>query len=426
MQSTRRSFLSQSLLALFASVPGFRLCAAEKQKFPGWNPGELDLHFIYTGCGENCFFRLPDGTAVLNDGGEFYRPRDLRHIPLLPHAKLLGGEWTSRYIQKMYPEKTLDYAVFSHWHSDHIGHSSYDKPRRPEADFRFRTLPDGRKVNGFLCVAEDFKVKCHIDHEYPEWGRYKTGDSSFKLLTEWVEGQRANGLVSIGLQPGALNQIALQRDPAKYPDFSVRTLCANGRVWDGKDGVRDCAGDSLKVKPSFRPSANSLSAAYLYKYGKFSFFTGGDVSGKFLNSDGSAYDYDELVGKVAGPVTLCKMNHHGCSDAMGEAFVRQVKAQTYVSCIWCPGQVSDVTMNRMASSEIHDGRKPLIIPNLMPARQAMMYNGRPFMSNIPMQAAEGVHVVVKVFPGGDRYRVYLLNAASENMWVLATFDRETA
>ena len=144
MQSTRRSFLSQSLLALFASVPGFRLCAAEKQKFPGWNPGELDLHFIYTGCGENCFFRLPDGTAVLNDVGEFYRPRDLRHIPLLPHAKLLGGEWTSRYIQKMYPEKTLDYAVFSHWHSDHIGHSSYDKPRRPEADFRFRTLPDGR------------------------------------------------------------------------------------------------------------------------------------------------------------------------------------------------------------------------------------------------------------------------------------------
>lgn len=73
MQSTRRSFLSQSLLALFASVPGFRLCAAEKQKFPGWNPGELDLHFIYTGCGENCFFRLPDGTAVLNDVGEFHR-----------------------------------------------------------------------------------------------------------------------------------------------------------------------------------------------------------------------------------------------------------------------------------------------------------------------------------------------------------------
>ena len=65
MQSTRRSFLSQSLLALFASVPGFRLCAAEKQKFPGWNPGELDLHFIYTGCGENCFFRLPDGTGVI-------------------------------------------------------------------------------------------------------------------------------------------------------------------------------------------------------------------------------------------------------------------------------------------------------------------------------------------------------------------------
>ena len=30
---------------------------------PPWKPGELELHFIYTGCGENCFYRLPDGTA---------------------------------------------------------------------------------------------------------------------------------------------------------------------------------------------------------------------------------------------------------------------------------------------------------------------------------------------------------------------------
>ena len=79
---------------------------------PKWKPGELELHFIYTGCGENCFYRLPDGTAILNDVGDFYRPSDLNEIPLLPSPDRIGGEWVSRYIQRVYPEKTIDYVIF--------------------------------------------------------------------------------------------------------------------------------------------------------------------------------------------------------------------------------------------------------------------------------------------------------------------------
>ncbi len=96
--------------------------------YPGWRPGEMDLHFVYTGCGENMFYRLPDGTAILNDTGDFYRPRDLDQVPLLPSPDRLGGEWMARYLHRVYPEDAIDYAIFSHWHSDHIGHATYDRP----------------------------------------------------------------------------------------------------------------------------------------------------------------------------------------------------------------------------------------------------------------------------------------------------------
>ena len=82
-----------------------------------------------------------------------------------------------------------------------------------------------------------------------------------------------------------------------------------------------------------RVSQNLLSLAYVIQYGKFRYFMGGDVSEKLKRADGSTIDYEELVGRSAGPVTVCKMNHHGCSNAMSEGFVRAVHAQAYVSCI---------------------------------------------------------------------------------------------
>ena len=51
------------------------------ETYAGWRPGELDIHFIQTGCGEQSFFIFPDGTTMLVDCGDFYRPQYLRHVP---------------------------------------------------------------------------------------------------------------------------------------------------------------------------------------------------------------------------------------------------------------------------------------------------------------------------------------------------------
>ena len=77
--TTRRSFLKACAAAGVTGTLGWEGCVSlpdEGAVYSGWKPGELDLHFVYTGCGENMFYRLPDGTSILNDTGDFYRPED--------------------------------------------------------------------------------------------------------------------------------------------------------------------------------------------------------------------------------------------------------------------------------------------------------------------------------------------------------------
>ncbi len=385
--------------------------------YPGWRPGEMDLHFVYTGCGENMFYRLPDGTAILNDTGEFYRPRDLDQVPLLPSPDRLGGEWMTRYLHRVYSEKTIDYAIFSHWHSDHIGHATYDRPASPDADFRHRTTADGRKINGFLCVAEDFKFKRYFDHQYPARGTYQTQDSSMQLLAPWVEEQKNKGLIVEPFKVGALNQIALQRDPVRYKDmFSIRNICANGVLWDGECGAHDYAAEHVEATKKKSIAQNQLSMAFVIQYGKFRYYTGGDVGRRFKVKGGGEVNYEGLVGKRVGPVTVCKMNHHGCGDSMDEEFVKAVCAQAYVACMWCPRQAAPKTLKTiMAHGD------PAILPNLMPARRRTDEAGEAYMKNILVPHV--AHVVVKVLPGGGAYRIYLLEAHDESMNVLSVVEK---
>ena len=426
--TTRKSFIHGMASVAALGLPQFARCespaAPAPDVYPTWRPGELELHFIYTGCGENCFYILPDGTSILNDTGDFYRPSDIADIPLLPSAERLGGEWVSRYLSRVYPEKTIDYLMFSHWHTDHVGAADIGQKTTPKTGWRYRRFRDGTSGNGFRCVAEDFAFRRYLDHQYPTWGTYNTHDRmSVALVKPWLEAEREKGLLAEKFKAGALDQIAMLHEPEKYKGaFSIRNLCANGVAWDGADGVRDYAAEHVKATGEDRIKQNTLSSAFLIRYGKFSYYAGGDVCGRLKCADGSEVDYEEVVGRLAQSVTVCKMNHHGFWDAMSEGFVRSVRAKAYISCVWSPGQVNSKTLERMTSRELHAGLSPLVVPNLVPKSCVKKYEGRPFMANIPQEARNGVHVAVKVAPGGDSCRMYLLDARDESMRVLRTFD----
>ena len=138
----------------------------------------------------------------------------------------------------------------------------------------------------------------------------------------------------------------------------------------------------------------------------------------FSTKDGPV-NFEAEVGKRVGPVTVCKTNHHGCSDAMCAEFIREVRARAYITNVWSHWHVTKGTMERMASRELHPDYAPLIIPNFMPTDRAEQFKDRDFMANVPPETKDGVHVVVKVAPGGGSYKIYLVEARDESMRVRA-------
>ena len=257
----------------------------------------------------------------------------------------------------------------------------------------------------------------YFDHQYPARGTYQTQDSSMQLLAPWVEEQKNKGLIVEPVKVVSLNQIALQRDPVRSKDmFSIRNICANGVLWDGKCGVHDYAAEHVAATKKKSIAQNQLSMAFVIQYGKFRYYTGGDVGRRFKVKGGGEVNYEGLVGKRVGPVTVCKMNHHGCGDSMDEEFVKAVCAQAYVACMWCPRQAAPKTLKTiMAHGD------PAILPNLMPARRRTDEAGEAYMKNILVPHV--AHVVVKVLPGGGAYRIYLLEAHDESMNVLSVVEK---
>ena len=397
---SRRGFLGLcGGAAAYAAMPA--LGVDEASVYPGWRPGELDIHFIRTGVGEQTFFIMPDGTTMLLDCGDFYRPQYLKHVPRVPSPDRLGGEWVSRYVQRLVKERSVDYFLLSHWHSDHCGGPS----RRCE------TAADGRKVCGITRFAEDFSIRHYFDHQYPRSGVHALNPSedSLAMMREWIPFmENKRGMKAHAFEVGAANQIAMLRDPKAYSgSFEIRNLFANAVHWDGKGGTVDYAPEYAKLKPGLggKISENALSTGIRIRYGNFSAYFGGDIDFP---------DYEARIGKIVGPVDVCKMNHHGHPSSMGSAFCREVMAKAYVSCVWSPNQISAKNMVNMASRDLYGGER-LLMPDFLPDVRREEYRGREFMKDVLDIAG---HHVFKVAPGGGTFEAFVLSSQDESMSVL--------
>ena len=55
--------------------------------------------------------------------------------------------------------------------------------------------------------------------------------TNYRAFLDWQ--RKNNGMQVERLKPGRKDQIVLRRDAAKYPNFEVRNIAANGEVWTG-------------------------------------------------------------------------------------------------------------------------------------------------------------------------------------------------
>lgn len=400
---SRRNFIKSGVCAAGAALSGCVSRGFSGGVVPEWKPGEFDIHFIHTGVGEQTFFIFPDGTTMLLDCGDTHHAKYMKDVPPMPDSSRYGGEWTSRYIQRIVAQREIDYVMASHWHGDHVG----------DLMFGGKRTADGRVVCGIALVGEDFRFRHYICRQYPDMAEDSLDPDrqALSLMREWLPRAVARGMQAHAFEVGALNQIKMLKNASAHPDFEIRNIAANAVIWDGAGGVVD-VGAVHRARTGKKIHENRLSAVLRFRYGKFSYFSGGDAELELAGEDGKEFNWEEMIGRRVGPVSVCKTNHHAGSFGMSPAFVRQVRAKTYLSSVWQAKMVDHKSLSAMCSRELYPGERIVCFGHIADSVRDV---AAAYGDDIP--PAQG-HTLVKVAPGGDTYRVFVIDASDESMRVL--------
>ncbi|MBQ1455378.1 MAG: twin-arginine translocation signal domain-containing protein, partial [Thermoguttaceae bacterium] len=385
---SRRDFLKTSAAVLGAcgvGAWGAKRAGAEEligQTLPDWREGEMFLHFIYNGVGENMFYVFPDGTTMLLDTGE----RDIdqeEHFPVLPNKSRSASEWIARYVAAVKPKdsgRSIDYMMLSHYHNDHGGD-----------DKHFHAKADGRgdyALSGLANMGEFFDFGAIYDRGNPNQPKFELSESyeNHTKFADWKVSQGVSTRPQFAV--GALDQIHLTKKRESYPDFHIRNLAGNIVVWSGKEGVND---DLRLLIPEAAVYENALSLAILISYGPFKYYTGGDISDCYNDPAGGFANVEGRVGTAAGEVDVCKTNHHTYKDAMRREFTSAVRARFYITNVWDYYHLCDNTMTNMTEGRSVD--ETTVCPTWVSPKRLAELADCPWHEYL--QPAYG-HVVVRV------------------------------
>jgi beta-lactamase superfamily II metal-dependent hydrolase len=387
---------------------------AKSQNLTPWQKGNLEIHHINTGSGNSSFFIFPDGTTLLFDAGEIDRKaksrtsNPLKAAPALPNDSTTAAQCIVNYIQHVLPSiKQIDYAIISHFHADHFGSTNPNSMSSAKGKY---------KLSGITEVNEYLPIQKLIDRDYPNYNfpvdikTHSFEKESFVNYLAFVE--TLSKITSVEkIEIGSNTQIH-EKNP--NPDFQIRTICANGSVWTGdKKTVTPIMPSLISAKEY---NENPLSIALKISYGKFDYFTGGDLTGLHGFELPQWFDMETPVANVVGAVDALSLNHHGVRDATNEIFLKTLQPQVIIQQSWSSNHPGEEVLHRIISPSIYGGKRAIFATYIH--QETITTYGRWLADNY--QSMRG-HIVIRVKPGGKEFEVFILDDSQLNVNVLKTF-----
>jgi len=163
---------------------------------------------------------------------------------------------------------------------------------------------------------------------------------------------------------------------------------------------------------------NRLSCTINISYGDFDYHSGGDIQGSSANSTRPWRNVEKFVGELIGETDVVLANHHAYSDAMYGPFVKAVHPQVCIIPAWDFYHPQPSTLHNMLSGGI-DEAHPAVRDSV-----SYVFSAGLVASNRERLASDGQllmpdgHIVVRVYEGGGRFQVFVLDDRSEDYRII--------
>ena len=416
MLPRRRFLLSSLALAAFGSFPAKLLQAAAPvfKALPAWKPGVLEIHQIATNRGNSTLLILPDGTTMMVDAGAIYGTTPYLSNPL-PSGQHRPGEWIGRYAKRRLDASELtsiDTFLLTHLHGDHVGYLSPDCPLSPDGSYRLTGVAD---------IAAIVPIQRFVDRGWPDYTYPLPANLDFqKNYRAFLQVQTKAGKRCERFRPGSKDQFALQHNSVDYPSFEIRNLIANGEVWTGKgEQTRKLFPDLSTLQLTDYPAENPCSCAIRLRYGRFGYYTGGDLTNDTNYGRDPWRDSESPAAEVCGPVSVAVANHHGYFNANGYRYVRSLQPQVFVIPTWDSAHPTVDVLNTLYSKAIYPGSRDVFATSIK--QENRIANKK--TDDLKSRAG---HIVIRVEPGGEIFAVHILSNADESDTVTASFGPYTS
>jgi len=372
---------------------------------PRWTPGYIDIHQISTGRGNSALFIFPDGTSLLVDAGA--AGDGIPETDPHPDASRSPGVWIAHYIERNLPSKTatLDYALLTHFHPDHMGQISATS----------RVSKNGYALSGITEVDDAVPIRVLIDRGWPDYS-YPSPLTDRTMLNyrKFLDVRTRNGMKVERFRPGSASQIRLVHEPDRFPEFEIRNVIGNGDVWTGTgDSSRPTFPPLASLAPADRPTENMCSLGILLRYGRFRYFTGGDLPGTPDPGFPAWHAPENAVAKVLGSVDVHVVNQHGSMGEENEAFLGALRSTVLIVPSWAPSHPAPDVLKRIMNSRLPPLKRYVFVTDLREAARIVIGQRANQLAGPPG------HIVVRVDPDGAHYRVFVVDNTDERDRVMA-------
>lgn len=393
-------------ISLFACLAVLSFNMAGQEYLPKWEKGMFDIHFIATGRGDASFIIFPDGTSMLADAGDVGTGWHIAQ----PNDSMRPGEWIAKYIHDFsegLPHRdTVDYFYLTHYHGDHAGTYGISKPGS-----------HGYRIAGVTEVGEKIHFNKIVDRECGEYNfpskEYFTRCEKFFTEGYFPFCKYQHDSCGTALEKfviGSRKQFRPLYDKRSFrKNFEVYNIAANGHIHTGK---------GLKTRAMYDEDPNifdenMFSCVVLFTYGKFTYYNGGDLSsGPWETFKAQHRDFETPVADLINRhVTLLNPDHHGWKESSNGYFLKKLSPEVIVEMCSNRTHPYAKTLDRWVDPMTYVGPRKLYITT-EGSRERL---GEDLWKNFEPWYG---HVVVRVYPGGNSYQVFVLDAKSGNYEVL--------